>query len=89
MTIPRSDEEARRDLKLTPSQRTFTRTFTDRAGASVVVRVVIDEGHALDRVIQRLANKVRGSKTQRAASAADGVIRVTLERDRSTPRSTP
>jgi hypothetical protein len=67
--------------KLTSTQRTFTRSFTDGTGASVIARVVIDEGAALDRVVQRLANKVRSSKTQKAASAADGVIRVTLDQD--------
>ena len=68
-------------VKLLPGQRTFTRVLVDRAGKETVVRVVIDEGAALDRVIARLANKVRSSKTQRAASAADGVIRVTLEHE--------
>jgi hypothetical protein len=70
-------------IKLAPSQRTFTRILNDRFGEKVTVRVVLDEGEALDRVIARLANKVRSSKTQRAASAADGVIRVTIEEDSS------
>ena len=70
-------------VKLSPGQRTFTRVMTDRTGTEITIRVVIDEGAALDRVIKRLANKVRSSKTQRAASAADGVIHVTLERDRA------
>ncbi len=46
-------------VKLSPGQRTFVRTLSDRAGAAVTVRVVIDEGAALDRVIRRLANKLR------------------------------
>jgi hypothetical protein len=75
-------------IKLSPGQRTFTRTLTDGAGVEVVVRVVIDEGHALDRVIRRLANKVRSSRSQRAAMAADGVIRVTIEHD-PTPSRKP
>ncbi len=69
------------NVKLSPSERMFERTLTDRSGAEVVVRIIIDEGHALDRVIQRLANKIRNSKTQRIASAADGVIRVSIVRD--------
>lgn len=68
-------------VKLTPSQRTFTRTLKDARGVEVVVRVVIDEGAALDRVISRLASKVRNSRSQKAAMAADGVIRVTIEHD--------
>ena len=67
-------------IKLLKDQRTFTRVLSDRLGNEVVVRVIIDEGAALDRVIQRLANRVRTSKTMRAATAADGVIRVTIER---------
>jgi hypothetical protein len=68
-------------VKLSPGQRTFTRVLQDRTGTEVVVRVVIDEGAALDRVIQRLANRVRQSRTMKAASAADGLIRVTIDSD--------
>lgn len=75
-------------VKLSPGQRTFVRTLSDRAGAAITVRVVIDEGAALDRVIRRLANKVRSSRSQRAASAADGVIRVTIEHDPNPLRKT-
>ena len=70
-------------IKLSPGQRTFVRELSDRAGATVTIRVVIDEGAALDRVIRRLANRVRSSRTQKDASAADGVIRVTIEHDPS------
>jgi hypothetical protein len=70
-------------VKLTKTERTFTRTLTDRAGKSVVVRVIIDDGPALDRVIARLANRVRSSKTRRLATAADGMVRVYIERDES------
>ena len=72
-----------KDVKLSPGQRAFTRELSDRAGAAVTVRVVIDEGAALDRVIRRLANRVRSSRSQRAATAADGVIRVTIVNDTS------
>lgn len=66
-------------IKLLPTERTFTRELVDRTGTKVVVRVIIDEGQPLDRVIARLANKVRSSKTRRLATAADGVIRVYIE----------
>lgn len=73
-------------IKLTPTQRAFERTLTDRLGRTVTVHVVLDEGAALDRVIARLANRIRSSKNGRAATAADGVIRVTIARDgKSTP----
>jgi hypothetical protein len=68
-------------VKLTKTERTFTRTLTDRAGKSVVVRVIIDDGPALDRVIARLANRVRSSKTRRLATAADGMVRVYIEHE--------
>jgi hypothetical protein len=68
-------------VKLTKTERTFTRTLTDRAGRSVVVRVIIDDPPALDRVIARLANRVRSSKTRRLATAADGMVRVYIERE--------
>lgn len=73
-------------VKLTPTERTFTRELVDRTGMKVVVRVIIDDGPALDRVIARLVNRVRGSKTRRLASAADGMIRVYIEHDRETRR---
>lgn len=66
-------------VKLTATQRVFTRTFVDGTGAEFVAHVVFDEGAPLDRLVRRLANKVRGSRTQKAASAADGVFRVTVE----------
>lgn len=73
-------------VKLLKTERTFTRELVDRAGNKVVVRVIIDDGPALDRVIQRLANRVRSSKTRRVASAADGMIRVYIEHDQETKR---
>ena len=68
-------------VKLLKTERTFTRELVDRAGTRVVVRVIIDDGPPLDRVIARLANRVRSSKTRRVASAADGMIRVYIEHD--------
>lgn len=58
--------------------RTMERTLVDGTGKEFRVRVQIDEGAALEGEIIHLANKARQSPRHRSATAAGGVLRVTL-----------
>lgn len=70
-------------------RRILSYALTNRTGATVHVRVEIDEGAALTREVTRLANKLRSNSKQQVAASGGGVIRVWLAKEggTSSPRA--